>query len=190
MNELSLSRLYRRLTSAPAQSDMDAADLADVVTGDVDSADVADARHDAIVARLATSAPHAALARMLVALKPSSASLAETMNRHRRNNAHPVRVREMRPAAGALRGRVHRLRWVGAIAACACAAVVLGMWSHQHEQTQDEGIATRSAVAPASDRIFTSRDEIFASSDAAMHHRRAHARADDELFHGSFSAGG
>jgi len=82
------------------------------------------------------------------------------------------------------------LRWVGGIAACACAAVVLGMWAHQHEQTQREIASNHAQATSASDRIFTSRDEIFASSDSGLHHPHSRTSGGDELFHGSFSAGG
>lgn len=183
MNDMSISSLYRRLVANRPRPDLDPADLVDAVSADPDRTGLPAARHAAVADALASSAGHAGLARMLRALRPASAELAERVN-ERRRVAHPLRDRHARPAAPARRIHVRRLRWAGA--AAACLAVVLGLWSSQHAavRTGDRVAAVRAAPLP--DRIFTSRDRIFAwSSDTHAGHRGG-----DEVFHGGFASGG
>ncbi|MEO6690063.1 MAG: hypothetical protein ABIS07_10450 [Dokdonella sp.] len=123
---------------------------------------------------------HANLARMLRALQPESEKLAEQVS-ERRRTAHPVRQREQRVAAGARRNHV---RWAGSIAASL--AVVFGLLTWQGARIHTNANVAMS-TAPAPDRIFTTRDHIFASTvDTKL---AGHARG-DELFRGSFSSGG
>lgn len=179
MNEMSLSRLYRRLTSARAHPDVDAAELVDALKTDTA------AGREAVAQTLAVSPPHADLARMLRELQPTSESFVGKVN-ERRHIAHPARQRELRPAAGARRMHAPHLRWVGGIAACF--ALVLGLWSWHGEEMQGGGNVAASKAAPSSkDRIFTTNDRIFASS-TETHHLKTHGG--DELFHANFSSGG
>ncbi len=182
MNEMSLSRLYRRLMSQRAQPAMNVDDLVEVVAPSAGADD--DARRDRVVAGLAQSPPHADLARLLHALQPASETLVRDV-RDSRRSAHPTRVREPRVAAGARRGhRTHPLRWAGGIAACL--SIALGLWSWHHaDTTRRADIAMHSA--PASDRIFTSNDVIFASSDAARRQKSDYRGSGDEVFRGHFS---
>ena len=184
MNEMSLSRLYRRLTSQRAQPTVDVDDLVAVAPAPAGADEVDSARRDRVAASLAVSSPHADLARMLHTLQPVSACLAEDV-RERGRSAHPARVREQRVAAGARRGhRVHRLRWAGGIAACL--AVALGLWSWHHDDAQQHA-AMAMQSAPAGDRIFASNDVIFSSSSDARQQEHRNSERSDELFHGNFS---
>jgi hypothetical protein len=60
MNEMSLSRLYRRLTSGRARDAVDAAELVDAMAHDGADGE----RRTAVAAKLAVSPPHADLARV------------------------------------------------------------------------------------------------------------------------------
>jgi hypothetical protein len=184
MNDMSLSSLYRRLTSARVRVDVDATELVDALapTGGADAE-----RRAAMAAKLAASRPYARLARMLRELRPASEALAGKVN-ERRHAAHPARQRDLRPAAGARRVHAPHLRWASGIAACL--AVVFGLWSWHGSELQSSGGVAMSTETAASkpDRIFTTQDKIFASSgDAGVH---GHARDSDELFRGNFSRGG
>ena len=176
MNEMSLSRLYRRLTAGPSAS-VDAGRLVDAVAGKQADADVA--------AGLAQSSRLSALARMLGELDPASSELAEAVNPARRA-AHPAPHRETRRHAAVRRQRPAPLRWAGGLAACLAVALgVVGIWrGHQAERWND--VDANVSVATHPDRIFTTRDQIFASSSDAG--QRAHGRG-DELFRGDFSGG-
>ncbi|MEP7042400.1 MAG: hypothetical protein ABI843_05025 [Dokdonella sp.] len=180
MNEMSLSRLYRRLVTGRPQPALDAAEL-------VDAGDISESRRDALAAKLASSTEYADLTRMLRALQPASQTLAEHLTAERRVAAHPARARDLRPAAGARRSQTRHLRWVGAMAACL--AVALGLWSgHTDRQRGPAEVAATAKPAALGDRIFTTRDAIFASSgENAHHHQREAKRGGDELFHANFS---
>jgi hypothetical protein len=175
MNDMSLSRLYRRLVSARPAIKVDADQLADTVSTTAGSA----AQRAAVVASLAVSPAHAAVARMLRALKPESEALALQVSEGRRT-AHPSRQRDQRVAAGARRG-VH-VRWISSVAACF--ALVFGLWSWQGTHTQDDNVAN-SVVSRGGDRIFTTQDHIFGSSAEPS----ANRRKSDELFRANFSSG-
>lgn len=183
MNDMSLSRLYRRLVSTRPHPAVDDAELVDALAPEAPAAEV-DARRAATIEKLASSPAHSALARMLRALRPESEALASQVN-ERRRVAHPLRQREQRVAAGARR---HPVRWAGSIAAAMALAFGLVTWQGTQTQHRDNVAAASSKGAASSDRIFTSQDRIFAFSvDAAS---GAHSRASDEMFHGSFSSGG
>jgi len=178
MNDMSLSRLYRRLASARPQPELDGADLAAVVSGDAQAG--LSARHrDAVVAKLAESAKYADLARMLRALEPVSAGLAADVAGCRRA-AHPIRGRELRLAGGARR-HPGFLRWAGAAAACLAVAIGVGTWRTLESERPQAGVQ-----APAQDRIFASNDRIFASSADHARPARTH-REGDVVFRGGFA---
>ena len=183
MNDLSLSSLYRRMTSRGA-ADIDAADLAAAASG----ADLAPARREALATTLADSAAHASLARLLRELRPESEALAEAVGT-RRHAAHPQRDRESRMAAGARRTQRHRhgLRWVGAIAACFVFAFALNVGQRDAPTHWDDVSASASSVV-LQDRIFTTRDRIFAATDDAP--RGGGDAKADRLFHAHFAVGG
>jgi|GEM_PF-884801 hypothetical protein len=184
MNELSLSRLYRRLSGARPSPPIDAADMASIAAAD--SATASSDQRDAVAATIAASTKYSDLTRLLHALKPASQALAQDVNATRRIGAHPTRTRELRPAAGARRGQAQHLRWAGAIAACL--AVALGLWSQHTDRSSliRQSSVTARATKPAAinDRIFTSRDEIFASSSDSPAHPSLKS---DELFRADFS---
>ena len=186
MNDMSLSRLYRRLLSTREQPVVDAHELASAMGAD----GLASERRAALAADLAASPQHADLARMLRALEPASAALAEHVGRTR-HLAHTQRTRHTRSAAAARRGRTHRLRWAGGVAACLMVTLGLTLWhleSVRHAHHHTATLTPKVHATPLSDRIFTSEDVIFAASDAARHgHPRTRG---DELFRGSFAAGG
>jgi hypothetical protein len=180
MNDMSLSRLYRRLVSTRPHPAVDDAELVDALAPEAPAGEI-DARRAATIEKLASSPAHSALARMLQALRPDSEALASQVN-ERRRVAHPTRQREQRVAAGARR---HPLRWAGSIAAMAL-AFGLSTWHGTQTQHRDNVAAAsgQGKAAPSSDRIFTADDRIFASSTDT------HSRGGDELFRGSFSSGG
>jgi hypothetical protein len=175
MNDMSLSRLYRRLVSTRPAVAVDAVELADAVSSDA----APSAARDAVVADLARSPAHAALARMLRALKPDSEALAASVRESR--VVHPQRQRDQRVAAGARRG-VH-VRRISSIAACF--AVVFGLWSWQGAHRHDDVVASTTA-SPRADRIFTAEDHIFASSDAVP---VQNLRRGDQVFRANFASG-
>ena len=178
MNEMSLSRLYRRLVSARPQPAIDASDL-------TDGSEMSQPRREALAAKLASSTEYADLARMLGALEPVSRALAEDVAAERRVAAHPARVRELRPAAGARRSHARHLRWAGAMAACL--AVALGLWSGRVDQRGPLHVASTAKPAASADRIFTSSDSIFSSSSEARNERPNRHDKGDEVFRASFS---
>jgi hypothetical protein len=185
MNEMSLSRLYRRLMSERAQPAVDVDDLVAVAASSIGADRIDSARRDSVVASLAKSSKYADLARMLGALLPASESLATDI-RMRDHSAHPSRLREQRIAAGAKRGhRMHRMRWVAGIAACL--SVALGLWSWHHEDVSRPAVTAMRSGVSSSDRIFTSNDVIFASSNDSHRQMQRYGGSGDELFRGNFS---
>lgn len=191
MNDMSLSSLYRRMTARGASPEVDPAELAMAATG----AGLPPERREAVAATLARSASHASLARMLRALEPESEALAEAVGT-RRQGGHPLRGRETRIAAGArrahIRSRGHGLRWVGAVAACFVFAFALNFRQGDAPTNwNDVAASATSASAPsAPDRIFTTRDQIFAASDDAPRSTRGGDVLGDRLFHANFAIGG
>jgi hypothetical protein len=183
MNDMSLSSLYRRMTSRNTTG-IDAAELAAAATG----AELAPDRREAVAAALASSAAHASLARMLRDLQPESEALAEAVGT-RRHAAHPLRGRETRVAAGArrLHGRGHGLRWVGAVAACFVFAFALD-FRHGEAPTRWDDVAASASSNVLPDRIFTTNDRIFAASDDAP--RSGGDVGGDRLFQANFAIGG
>lgn len=179
MNERSLSRLYLRLQSERARTELDAQELVDALSGA--------AAHDTVAAQLAASPAHADLARMLKALEADSAAFAADVNRTQR--AHPMRGRDLRRAAAGVRhGHVHRLRWAGGVAACLAVALGLSLSLRSTDDAsrwQDVAAAARSV--PQQDRIFASNDVIFSTTGARAH---APPKPADQLFSSSFAAGG
>lgn len=186
MNDMSLSRLYRRLTSQRAQPAVSVDDLVAVMAPAARAAAIDEPRLAHVATRLAQSPAQADLARMLRAMQPDSESLARDVRATRRS-AHPVRLPDQRVAAGARRSRgVHRLRWAGGIAACL--SIALGLWSWHHADPSHQA-AVSAAVhrAPSTDRIFASNDTIFASSSDAGRQKQGMDSRGDELFRGHFS---
>lgn len=125
--------------------------------------------------------PEAELGRLLRELAPESEALAAAVAAMQRP-AHPVRLRDRRPAHAAAR-RPAALRWVGSLAAC-CALVVGAFALHGHQAARWNVAASSSSTPAASDRIFSSNDRIFASNLP-----RESVRS-DELFKTDFSSGG
>lgn len=187
MNDNSLSQLYRRLTAARGQQEMDVEALA-CVLGDRDS--MTPERRATIAAELSSSPRNADLVRMLSALEPDSQALADAVNAVRRQShpSHARQARGVRVAAGTRRHTMRRVRWATGLAAGLAVAIGLLSW---HSGTTDRwnDVAAAARTAPVPDRIFTTRDRIFASSDDKTPRGGAPARG-DTLFRGSFAVGG
>lgn len=187
MNEMSLSRLYRRLTAQRDQAVVTEADTADfvaVASGEAEA--LPPAQRAAVAATVASSPRHADLARLLRALRPESEALAGALA-DRRSAAHPMRHRDARPLHAARRNARHPLRWVGSIAACFAFALGVVIWHDRPTSHDWNNVTTSVATVQRSDRIFTSQDRIFAASDARG--SRPHSGHRDELFRGDFSGG-
>lgn len=187
MNEMSLSRLYRRLTSQREHPVANVDDLVDIAapSAGVDTIDAE--RRARVAARLAESSAEVDLARMLRAMHPVSESLARDVRDSRRAAVHPPRGREQRIALGTRRSRhVRGLRWVGGIAACL--SIALGLWSWHHaDEAPQASVAAAVRSAASSDRIFVSSDTIFSSSSDVGPQTQSLGRRGDELFRGHFS---
>jgi hypothetical protein len=129
---------------------------------------------------------------MLRALQPQSEALAEAVGT-RRPSGHPLRGRETRLAAGARRVHVgncgHSLRWVGAVAACFVFAFALN-FRQGEAPTNWNDVAASATTATMPDRIFTTRDQIFAASDDAPRGARGGDALGDRLFQANFAIGG
>lgn len=125
--------------------------------------------------------PEAELGRLLRELEPESQALASAVAALQRP-AHPVRLRERRPAHAAGH-RPAALRWVGSLAAC-CALAIGAFALHGHQATRWNEVASSSTTTIAPDRIFSSNDRIFASN---LPHASVRS---DELFKTDFSSGG
>ena len=179
MNTISLSRLHRRMT-ADAVREVDA----DVLLAALEGRPADAARRTAAVEALAESSAHADLARLLGALQADSEALAAGVRRAR--TAMPARAQRERR-----HGQASRVRWVAPLAACMTLVVAVfafherGM-SHREKAWNDVAASTQSVARR--DRIFTTRDEIFSSSDDGAHH--AAAARPDEVFRSDFSEGG
>lgn len=179
MNEMSLSRLYRRLTEARPAPHVDAAELADALAGA--------APREALAMQLAASPRHADLARLLSALQADSEALAAGVNAARRGT-HALRPRAVRHHAAAPRRAAHPRRWAGGLAACLAVALGLGLWHGERASRWDDVAAASQSVAMP-DRIFTTRDRIFASVDAQAPAANQPGRGGgDDLFRGGFGS--
>lgn len=179
LNDRSLSRLYRLFTAKRTTAvEVDAEELATAVSGNADASN-----REAVASKLAISPRHADLARMLHALQPASAELAESVRR--RGSLHPQRGRDARPSHVPRRASHRPLRWVGGLAACLALTLgVVGVWHGKTGESYHRNVV--AAVTTAPDRIFTSQDRIFASNDNHEHHQKS-TRDGDKLFHGDFS---
>lgn len=174
MNEMSLSALYRRLTSNGAAASIESEEIVAAVEGTLQ-----DERRERVAERLSASAPHAALAHVLRDLRSGAEQLAADVARTHRNAGHRRHAREeRRTGAGRRFGGV--ARWT---AAAACLVAVLGVWTQRHEASPVVAPAEPS-VARAGDVIFSTRDRIFADTNDA--HATKPSRG-DELFRGSFN---
>lgn len=181
MNTMSLSRLYRRMTVAAPVREVDA----DALLAALERRPADAARRTAAVESLAGSAAHADLARMLCALQSDSEALATDVRRTR--TAMPARVNRERRHAHA-----SRVRWAAPLAACMTLVVAVFAFHergarHQANAWHDVVASTHSATQR--DRTFTTRDEIFSSSDDGASHHAA-AKLPDEVFRSDFSEGG
>ena len=179
MNTMSLSRLHRRMTTDAAR-DVDADALLAALEGRPADA----AKRTAAVAALADSAAHADLARMLGALQSESETLAADVRRVR--TAMPARAQRERR-----HGHASRVRWAAPLAACMTLVVAVFAFhergARHHADAWSDVVASTHSVAQH-DRIFTTRDEIFSSSEDAA--RRVAGVQRDEVFRSDFSEGG
>jgi anti-sigma factor RsiW len=177
MTDMSLSNLYRRLTSVDAPK-LDADDLADAAAGTL-----AGERRDQVSQAIAASPARASLVRMLRELRAESETLAGDVARTQRDTSHRRHERSDRRIAATRRHGV--LRWATALAACLVA--VVGVWTLHNGQGAGATHATSKHVV--ADEIFSSNDTIF---KVGMESRAQNAkRADgDHLFRSNFNNGG
>ncbi len=159
MNDNRLAQLYRGLTARSAGPvALDADTLVAAAAGTL-PAD----RREAVAGRLAASPSEAELVRMLAVLEDDSRALAADLARHDRSHGrrHERRTQRTTAAAPAAR-RAAKVRWAGV---GACLMAVLGLWStHRVGPGSIDGSPSGLYAEHRSDRIFTTKDSIFAWS--------------------------
>jgi hypothetical protein len=176
MNDMNLSRLYRRLTGTNAIS-LVADDLVAASEGAL-----APERRETVARGLGESSAQAKLAHVLRDLASDSDALATDVARIRRDTAHRRPQRTER-RVGAHRRIAASLRWAAGMAACLVA--VVGLWTLRHAEMQQAPVH-RPALVRA-DVIFSTRDTI---SNFSMDGASAPANArGDHLFRGDFAGG-
>lgn len=179
MNTMSLSRLHRSMT-ADVTRDVDVDALLAALEGRPADA----GKRTAAVDALAASSAHADLARMLADLQSDSETLAADVRRTR--TAMPARAaRERR------HGHASRVRWAAPLAACMTLVVAVFAFhgrGAQHQAGEWHDVVASTQSVARHDRIFTTRDEIFSSSDDGLRH--VAAAPADVVFRSDFSEGG
>jgi hypothetical protein len=174
MTECSLSRLYRRMVSQPATGTAELLDAETLVAASAGS--LKGDRRNEVAARLSRSPLQTDLVRLLRDLAAEAETLAGAVG-ERQGHAHSRDSRGRRHAPVARR-HVRHLRWAG-LAACLMLVFGAVLW---HPGVDESGISGNSAQSSARpDRIFTSKDRIFAMVD-----ERA---APDAVFHTDFNGG-
>lgn len=177
MTERSLSRLYQRMAMRPSTAAADLLDADTLVAASAGS--LKGDRRDEVAARLSRSPLQTDLVRLLRELAADSETLAGAVS-DRHGLAHARDSRSRRHAQDARR-HARRARWVG-LAACLMLVFGVVLW---HPGADDSGISGNSAQSAARpDRIFTSKDRIFAMVD-----ERTTPPATDALFHTDFNGG-
>lgn len=175
MNDNRLSVLYRELTARTAgPASLDADTLAAAAAGTLP----ADQR-EAAASRLAVSPSEAELVRMLAVLEDDSEALACDLARLARTHGRRQGRRERHQAAPA-RPLAAPLRWAGM---AACLMAVFGLWSAQH-MGPGIGSGTSAQAGYKADRIFTTKDSIFAWSNGEG---VAQTERSDQLFNSAFN---
>jgi hypothetical protein len=134
-------------------------------------------RRDEVASRLSRSPLQTDLVRMLGELAPASAELASAVA-ERKHHTHSRTGRRVRHASGAPR-HVRHLRWVG-LAACLMLVFGAVFWQPQGHDSMRGTV--QSETRP--DRIFTSKDRIFAMSDISPA-----SSVGDDLFQSDFNGG-
>lgn len=158
MNDNRLAQLYRDLTArsaGPVALDVDTLVAAAAGTLPAD-------RRESVAGRLAVSPSEAELVRMLAVLEDDSQALAADLVRYDRSHGRRHERRMQRTAAPAAR-RAAKVRWAGM---GACLMAVLGLWStHRLGPGSLDGSSSGIYAEHKSDRIFTTKDSIFAWSN-------------------------
>lgn len=175
MTERSLSRLYRQISAQAGPGAVDLLDADTLVAAS--SGSLRGDRRDEVASRLSGSPLQTDLVRMLGELAPASAELASAV-RNRQVAGHSRHGQRTRHG-GSDRPNVRQLRWVG-LAACLMLVFGAVFW-------QPNGIDPMSGTAQSQalpDRIFTSKDRIFAMTEIAPA-----ASATDGLFQSDFNDG-
>lgn len=175
MTEHSLSGLYRNMS---AQQRAGAADLLDADTLVAAAAgSLRGDRRDVVASRLAQSPAQTDLVRMLGELAPVSAELAAAVG-ERHVHEHSRGGRRIHHGSGVHRHARHA-RWIGL---AACLMLVFGAIFWQQPGGDPMSGTAQSEVRP--DRIFTSKDRIFAVTDV-----NTVSTATDDLFRSDFNDG-
>lgn len=176
MNDNRLAQLYRDLTARSAGPvALDADTLVAAAAGTL-PAD----RREAVAGRLAASPSEAQLVRMLAVLEDDSQALAADLSRYDRSHGRRHERRTQRAAAPAVR-RSAKVRWAGM---GACLMAVLGLWStHRIGPGSIDGSSSGIYAEHKSDRIFTTKDSIFAWSNGESNV----ADGPDKLFRSEFN---
>lgn len=153
MTEHSLSTLYRQMCKKQHTASLDLLDADTLVAAAAGT--LRGDRRDEVASRLARSPLQTDLVRMLGELAPASASLAAAIGeRHVRE--HSRGSRRVRHGNGE-QPRARPLRWAG-LAACMMLIFGAVLWLPQGNDPMP-GTARTEAMP---DRIFTSKDRIFA----------------------------
>ncbi|HUD43349.1 MAG TPA: hypothetical protein VMR06_15255 [Dokdonella sp.] len=175
MNDNRLAQLYRDLTARSAGPvALDADTLVAAAAGSLPAE-----RREAVVSRLAASPAEADLVRMLAVLEDDSQALATDLARYDRSHGRRL-DRRARPIAATAR-RTRTVRWAGM---GACLMAVLGLWStHRIGPGSIDGASNGIYAEHKSDRIFTTKDSIFAWSNGES----GAQGGQDKLFHSEFN---
>ncbi len=177
MTERSLSRLYQRMATQPSTAAADLLDADTLVAASAGS--LKGDRRNEVAARLSRSPLQTDMVRLLRDLAADAETLASAVG-ERQGHAHSRDSRGRRHAPVARR-HVRHLRWVG-LAACLTLVFGVVLW---HPGANNRGMPDSPAQAAAKpDRIFTSKDRIFAMVD-----ERSAPAASDAVFHTDFNGG-
>lgn len=176
MNDNRLAQLYRDMTARTAGPvALDADTLVSAASGGL-PAD----RREAVASRLAASPAEAELVRLLAVLEDDSQALAADLARHDRSHGRRQSRRGSHVLAPAAR-HVKTARWAGL---GACMMAVLGLWStHRMGPGSIDSPDSALYAQVKSDRIFTTKDSIFAWSNGET----VAQGGKDELFRSEFN---
>ncbi|MEZ5461300.1 hypothetical protein [Dokdonella sp.] len=175
MTKTSLSSLYRQMSAQQCSAATDLLDADTLVAASAGT--LRGDRRDEVASRLSRSPLQTDLVRMLGDLAPASAELASAVRKHK-NYSHSRTGQRVRHASGTPR-HVRHLRWVGL---AACLMLVFGAVFWQPQGHDPMSGTARSESRP--DRIFTSKDRIFAMSETGSSSSVA-----DDLFRSDFNGG-
>lgn len=177
MTERSLSRLYQRMAMQPSTTTADLLDADTLVAACAGS--LQGDRRNEVAARLSRSPLQTDLVRLLRELAADCETLASAAS-ERQGLAHARGSRSSRHAQD-VRRHVRHLRWVGVAAGLMLVFGVV-LWQPGVNESGISGNSIEAAAKP--DRIFTSKDRIF-----AMVEEPSAPTAIDAVFRTDFNGG-